>query len=148
MSNVQMNPQLLAMLTGVETPAVPQNGEKAKRPQPKLYLNPGYAVTVNGVQEWISLPYGIGLDTMGKRDPIKLGPNASPASRALAQKIKAGNDFLDAMVALGFRLQPGQSMMIPGVGQLQRRDDTPVEVNTVEGEENPFAWNFAGTAAA
>lgn len=103
----------------------------------EFWLNIGYPVEVetdDGVEErFISLPFGIPLDTM---KPYEI----TTTSDAFAYLRMAQNDLLEAIMEAAHSLKPGESKVISAGEQLA------VEIRRIKGErvdlksgENPFA---------
>lgn len=96
------------------------SSQQQNREEAHIWLNVGY---YEG-EEFISLPYGIPLDTM-KESSIK---SQDPHWRALAQ---AKNDLLARLLAMADELDEGEARNINGL-QLQLYRKKPIEDNQVE----------------
>lgn len=91
--------------------------------KPQLYINPGqWQEDEDGNPIFVSLPFGLGLDTM---------PNATIRGGDNARKQQAlSNALLDMLKDLGFdNLEPGKAMMLEGMAfelRWKRGDEAPV----------------------
>lgn len=107
------------------------------RTKSEFWLNVGYTVNVDTddgvVERFVSLPFGIPLDTM---KPLEV----SGSSDAFAYLRMAQNDLLESLLEAAHELQPGESRVI-GAG-----DQLAIEIRRIKGERtdlkagvNPFA---------
>lgn len=107
------------------------------RVKSEYWLNVGYVVEVDTdegvVQRFVSLPFGIPLDTM---KPLEV----SGSSDAFAYLRMAQNELLESLLEAANQLQPGESRVI-GCG-----DQLSIEIRRIKGERtdlkagaNPFA---------
>lgn len=107
------------------------------RPKSEFWLNVGYVVEVDTdegpVDRFVSLPFGIPLDTM---KPLEV----SGSSDVFAYLRMAQNDLLESLLEAAQQLQPGESRVL-GAG-----DQLSIEIRRVKGERtdlkpgaNPFA---------
>lgn len=106
-SNAVAPSSMLAGLSALARPVQAATPAKEERVASKIWMNVGYVVAgVNGDDQFVSLPYGVAIDTMQPRDvPVKQG-----AFRALRI---AQNTLLEQLQAAGAQLEPGQSVYLP-----------------------------------
>lgn len=113
--------------------------QTTEREKSQLWLNVGYSITVDAVDtttgtktpvtRFISLPFGIGIDTQA---PFETSHIKDPGFRALQE---ARNALLKQLQEFGANLQPGEESPIKLELQL-RRVEEPAEA-TPDGA-NPF----------
>ena len=107
------------------------------RVKSEFWLNVGYVVEVDTdegvVERFVSLPFGIPLDTM---KPLEI----SGSSDAFAYLRMAQNDLLESLLEAANELKPGESRVL-GAG-----DQLAIEIRRIKGERtdlkpgaNPFA---------
>ena len=107
------------------------------RTKSEFWLNVGYVVEVDTdegvVERFVSLPFGIPLDTM---KPLEI----SGSSDAFAYLRMAQNDLLESLLEAANELKPGESRVL-GAG-----DQLAIEIRRIKGERtdlkpgaNPFA---------
>lgn len=117
-----------------------------EREKSQLWLNVGYTVNLTvpdpatgqpmQVTRFVSLPFGIGVDTQA---PLETKHIKDPGFRALQE---ARNELLKQLQEFGAGLQPGEESPIKLELQL-RRVEEPVDATPVD--QNPFmrAISFA-----
>lgn len=125
----------MTMRLNLKKPATSAAAET--RAKSEFWLNVGYTVEVDTdegvVERFVSLPFGIPLDTM---KPLDVSGN----SDAFAYLRMAQNDLLEALLEAANELKPGESRVL-GAG-----DQLSIEIRRVKGERtdlkpgaNPFA---------
>lgn len=119
-------------LTGANT-----NSSSAKEDKvpAQVWLNIGYlsdVVDENGERRFVSLPFGIALDTMSK-----VSTNSRNADYAMFQQ--ARNQLLDQLIEVGMALKPGQDTIMElenGLAiQIRRVNEAAAEIPT---SGNPY----------
>ena len=126
----------MSMKLNLKKPAAATANTEA-RPKSEFWLNVGYTVEVDTdegvVERFVSLPFGIPLDTM---KPLEISGN----SDAFAYLRMAQNELLEALLEAAAELKPGESRVL-GAG-----DQLSVEIRRIKGERtdlkkgaNPFA---------
>ena len=115
-----------------------QNTNKEDRIPAKFWLNIGYSIdlmnTLTGEVEtkFVSLPQGIPLDTMVRRDVSKGTPTF------LAQAT-ARNDLLDQILEVCATMKPGEDKIIGDTGDLQLQIHCVADAaEVVAPTDNPF----------
>lgn len=107
------------------------------RTKSEFWLNVGYVVEIDTdegvVERFVSLPFGIPLDTM---KPLEVSGN----SDVFAYLRMAQNELLESLLEAANELKPGESRVI-GAG-----DQLSIEIRRIKGERsdlkpsaNPFA---------
>lgn len=127
--------QRFAGLVPQQAPVSAPQG-KGDKPETKLWLNVGYNSGVkdeHGEEVFISLPYGLGLDTMQRVDERSRNVQFS-------QIQQAKNALLDQLLKICEDLKPGETAEVPLTLQVRRVN----EAVPVTGE-NPFANITLGT---
>ena len=105
---------------------------KADKPKAQLWANIGYSVTVEtsaGPEtRFISLPYGLPIDTM---ETV-----ATTSSNEIFSAMQAAkNDLLSQVIAAGMAMKSGESKILNLAIELRRVND-PAPV--IASNENPF----------
>lgn len=102
----------------------------------EFWINVGYvSKNAEGEDIFISLPFGIPLDTMRKMEPR--GQNLDWIAR-----VNASNNLLDTLILAGQKMEPGETKII-GEGQLViqlRRTKGPAEVAE---DVNPYTKDLS-----
>lgn len=113
-------------------------GAKPKAPQAQVYLNFGYIIEVEDAEgqpheDFISLPFGLPLDTMNQSQMT--GQNVD-----YANKLAARNNLLADLLAHAETFEPGQAEYLivdeaTGMAVEIRRRGTPAVAST---DNNPY----------
>ena len=102
--------------------------DNAMKPKAKFWINVGIKIQKSdGTFEFISLPVGIGVDTLRR--------NTIPNNKSeYATKLTKQNQLLDDALAVFESMQPGESMEVESiVGQFYRmKDEESVELDETE----------------
>lgn len=114
------------------------NNSKTDRPDPTVWLNIGYASVdeKTGEETFVSLPLGIGLDTMKPRDiTARMGEE-------FRQLLEGKNELLEMLQRYVADFEPGQEEIIGDLQiQVRRVEETTPEVS--EEGENPHLNNLS-----
>lgn len=96
---------------------------KSDKVQAKVWLNVGTTINIDGEDHFVSLPFGLAMDTM---QPAKV-PNGD-SKYALQQRLK--NDLLKQLVEKGMSLNLGDSTKVNGLTLELRRVNDEVAPST------------------
>lgn len=107
------------------------NRSNDDRPKTKVWMNIGYESIdeETGDPIFVSLPFGLGIDTMNKPDL----PNGK--NQAFLRLVESKIDFLEQLQAYAETFEPGQEEIIPDLKiQIRRIEEAAQDTS---GEENP-----------
>ena len=126
----------MGILSFANETASKKNAEtaSAKREASELWLNVG--VEVNG--KFVSLPFGLALDTMNHVEAR--GQNVE-----YVQLQNARNELLEDLKEVAAKLAPGEEIEVPVLTIRIRRKNSELELAP---ENNPFSTNFKALFAA
>ena len=137
--------------TGARTAMAPSNEE---RPQSEIWLNVGVMVktidpeTSEEVEELLTLPVNLAIDTMKKREIPNRKPTTAKAKQYRDRAV-ASNQLLDFIQKASANLEPGATLELQGFTlQLQRVNTKEDETAGTDPNDNVYLNQIAAAFGA
>ena len=137
--------------TGARTAMAPSNEE---RPQSEIWLNVGVMVktidpeTSEEVEELLTLPVNLAIDTMKKREIPNRKPTTAKAKQYRDRAV-ASNQLLDFIQKASANLEPGATLELQGFTlQLQRVNAKEDEMAGTDPNDNVYLNQIAAAFGA